>query len=58
MPKAIIKCWVQVAQIAKLAFEKNYTEEKYSNLKWCLETEVAILTKVINVGSNIVILWA
>ena len=46
VPKAIIKCWVHVAQTAKLTFERNYNEGKYCDLKQCLEAEVAILTKV------------
>lgn len=49
VPKAIIKCWVHVAQTSKIAFEKSYTEEKYCNLKQSLESEVAILTKVIEI---------
>ncbi|UZO01330.1 uncharacterized protein OCT59_012431 [Rhizophagus irregularis] len=30
----------------KLVFERDYTEEKYDELKRCLEAEMAILTKV------------
>jgi hypothetical protein len=31
----------------KIVFERDYTEEKYNNLKQCLEAEMIILTKVI-----------
>ena len=46
VPKTIIKCWVVVAKTMKIVFERGYTEEKYDDLKECLEMEVAILKTV------------
>ncbi|PKY56360.1 hypothetical protein RhiirA4_476609, partial [Rhizophagus irregularis] len=46
VPKTIIKCWVVVAKTMKIVFERDYTKEKYDDLKQCLEIEVALLTKV------------
>ena len=47
VPKAIIMCWVHVAKTMKIAFDSNFTNEKYIELQKCLEAEMIILTKVI-----------
>ena len=47
IPKAIAKCWVWVAKTMKIAFDDNFTNEKYTELQRCLEAEMIILTKVI-----------
>ena len=45
--KAIVKCWVRVAKTMKIAFDDNFSNEKYTELQRCLEAKMIILTKVI-----------
>jgi hypothetical protein len=50
VPKAIISCWVRVAITMKAVFSSEFTVDGYENLKNCLQEELLILPKVININ--------